>query len=311
MLADLVPYLRCPLCRQPFAAGSTTAGNAAAGSTAAEAGTVRTLRCPTGHHFDVARQGHVDLLPGAVTHGGDTTEMVSARDRFLAAGNFAAVRDSVVRAASAHLHVIARPAGQPPAGQPPAGQPLVVDAGAGTGAYLSAVLDARTDGHGLALDISKAAVRRAARAHPRSGAVRCDTWRSLPIVNGCADLVLNVFAPRNGAEFARILRPGGALIVVTPEPDHLGELVDALRLLRVDPEKEARVAAALGRYFRPSQSATIHDRLELDRAGAEAVVAMGPSARHADPGGLAERIAGLPEPIGVTTAVRLTVYQAD
>src|SRR5690606_10049715 len=113
------------------------------------------------------------------------------------------------------------------------------------GYYLSAVLDALPDRPGVALDVAKAAVRRAARAHPRAAAAVCDVWRGLPLADGCADLILNVFAPRNASEFRRVLRPTGALIVVTPQPNHLSELVDALDLVRVDPAKQDRLTAAL------------------------------------------------------------------
>jgi 23S rRNA (guanine745-N1)-methyltransferase len=57
------------------------------------------------------------------------------------------------------------------------GPGLVVDVGAGTGHHLAAVLDALTAHHGVALDVAKAAARRAARAHPRAAAVVCDVWR--------------------------------------------------------------------------------------------------------------------------------------
>ncbi len=46
-----------------------------------------------------------------------------------------------------------------------------------------------------------------------------------------AALVLNVFAPRNGAETTRVLAPGGLLAVVTPTERHLEELVGPLGLL--------------------------------------------------------------------------------
>ena len=61
---------------------------------------------------------------------------------------------------------------------------------------------------GLAFDVTKPALRRAARAHPRVGAVLADTWGPLPLADGSADVLLNVFAPRNGPEMRRVLRPG-------------------------------------------------------------------------------------------------------
>ena len=69
--------------------------------------------------------------------------------------------------------------------------------------------------------------------------------------DGAVDRVLVVFAPRNGPEIARVLRPDGRLVVVTPAADHLGELVGPLGLLRVDPDKADRLAASLEPHLRP------------------------------------------------------------
>ena len=79
-----------------------------------------------------------------------------------------------------------------------------LDLGAGTGRQLARVLDALPRRHGIALDVSRPALQRAARAHPRIGAVGCDIWGALPVRSAAAALVLNVFAPRNGDEIARV-----------------------------------------------------------------------------------------------------------
>ncbi|MFY1659566.1 putative RNA methyltransferase [Micromonospora sp. WMMD1274] len=273
--------LRCPVCAEPLAE--------------ATAGTARALRCPRGHSFDIARQGYVNLLAGRAPHTGDSAEMVAARAGFLAAGHY----DTV---AAALAGTAVRVAGSDP-------YPLVVDAGAGTGHYLAAVLAALPDAAGLALDVSKPALRRAARAHPRAAAALADTWQRLPLADRSTAVLLNVFAPRNGSEFHRVLDPGGALLVVTPAADHLAELVDALDLLRVDPDKADRVAGSLGGHF-AEESATGHRaRLALTRAEVTTLVGMGPSAWHADPRRLAARIAALPEPMPVTLSVRLGVHR--
>ena len=78
-------------------------------------------------------------------------------------------------------------------------------------------------------------------------------------------MLLNVFAPRNGAEFHRVLDPAGTLLVVTPDTDHLAELVDALDLLRVDPDKADRVTGSLGGHFTPVSSAVHRAELALTR----------------------------------------------
>ncbi len=76
------------------------------------------------------------------------------------------------------------------------------DVGAGPGYYLAAVLGQLPGRAGLALDVSKFALRRAARAHPRIGAVAADAWRRLPVADGAAAVVVNVFAPRSGPSCA-------------------------------------------------------------------------------------------------------------
>src|SRR6185436_12546810 len=105
------------------------------------------------------------------------------RCAFLASGHFAPLIEAVAQAANSGL---------------------IVDLGAGPGHYLAEVLKRHDAAQGLAFDVSKPALRRAARAHPRAGAVLADTWGPLPVADAAAALILNVFAPRNGAEFRRV-----------------------------------------------------------------------------------------------------------
>ena len=105
-----------------------------------------------------------------------------------------------------------------------------------------------------------------------------------------------------------MLAPDGALIVVTPTGDHMGELVSALGLLTVDPTKEERVAATLAPWFVERTSEVCEKPLLLSRAEVVGLIGMGPSAWHLDPGELSARIAPLPEPVAVTARVRLSSY---
>lgn len=77
-------------------------------------------------------------------------------------------------------------------------------------------------------------------------------WQGLPVQDAAADVILDVFAPRSGQEFARVLRPGGVLVVVTPAPGHLAELVTALGMVGVDPAKPQRLAAGLRPWLTPA-----------------------------------------------------------
>ena len=266
----VLPYLRCPNCWSPLA----------------DVGTA--LQCPRGHSFDIARQGYAALLAGGKRHAGDSAAMVADRAEFLAAGHYAFVADALAAAARTVL---------------PDERRLVVDAGTGTGYYLARVLDALPGATGVGVDVATAAVRRAARAHPRATAVLADVWRRLPLADGCAGLVLNVFAPRNGAEFHRILHPDGALLVVTPAADHLAELVEAFGLLRVDEDKAERVGASLDAHFTATSSTLLRHSMRLSPAEVRTLIGMTPSARHLSPTDLHT------PPQTVTAAVTLTVYR--
>jgi 23S rRNA (guanine745-N1)-methyltransferase len=120
--------------------------------------------------------------------------------------------------------------------------------------------------------------------------------------------VLSVFAPRAGPEIARVLRPGGSLVVVTPTGRHLGELVSALDLLSVDERKQERLGAKLEPHLELWHRSDREWRLELGHEDVANAVAMGPSARHVEVGELERRIAALPEPVAVTASVTISLY---
>jgi 23S rRNA (guanine745-N1)-methyltransferase len=255
-----------------------------------------TVRCAHGHAFDVARQGYLSLLPGDAQLGtADTAEMVAAREAFLAAGQFDPLADAIAEGAERAL----------PAGT----RGWLIDLGAGTGWYAARVLDRLPGLRGAALDLSKHALRRAARAHPRLAAVRCNAWDALPVKDDAAALALSVFAPRNGPELARVLRRDGALVVVTPTTRHLEELVDALGLLRVDERKRERLDERLAAHLVCEDEHELGWSLELDGASVEHAALMGPSAAHLDRAELRARIDALPDPTAVSAAVTVALYR--
>lgn len=295
MLDSAIGFLRCPQCERD---GSLTR---VGGS----------LRCGTGHSFDIARSGYVNLLPAGRSQG-DTGSMVAARHDFLTAGHFAGLAATLAQAAAADVRegdVGEGCVGEGCVGEGCVGEGCVADVGAGTGYYLAAVLDRLPSRVGLALDVSKNALRLAARAHPRAAAIGCDAWRRLPVADQVADVVLNIFAPRNGAEFARIIRPGGRLLVGRPAADHLAELIGPLAMLTVDETKEARLAAKLRPNFELDTAAEYRAVVPLDHRAVGMLVTMGPSSWHAEPGELTERIIGLADPVPVTIAVRIASYR--
>jgi len=283
MLDDIVSLLRCPVCGVGLARHPGS------------------LTCESGHVFDVARQGYVNLLAGTVGAGtADTAEMVAARTRVLGSGCYAPLLDGV---ADAVAMALARP-------EHDGGRlPVVVDAGAGSGEYLAGALARVPQALGVALDLSKHAMRRAARIHPRIGAAVCDIWRGLPLRDDVASVVTNVFAPRNAAEFARVLAADGLLIVVTPLAGHLAELVDAVGMIGVDERKEERLERTLGGHFVQVDAREVVSSCTLGHDLLADVVRMGPSARHIDADDVRRRVEALPVPMAVMLAASISVWR--
>jgi 23S rRNA (guanine745-N1)-methyltransferase len=281
---DLVPLLLCPVCGEHLTP---------AGETPAQG-----LGCTAGHQYDGARQGYVNMLTGRGTRFiPDTADMVSARDAFLGAGHYAPLARELAGTAGGLL-----------AG---ASAPVVLDAGAGTGYYLDAVLQEVPHGQALALDLSKFALRRAARMVPGALCVVWDLWKPLPLAACSVNLVLNVFAPRNPAEFARVLQPGGHLVVGTAAPDHLAELREVVPLLAVDTDKTERLGAALGGQFEQLESRPVQVPLQLGIEDIVRLVMMGPNAHHAN----AEEVRAAAEaagaPLHVTARFTISTFRRD
>ncbi|MCK6159945.1 methyltransferase domain-containing protein [Corynebacterium simulans] len=257
----------------------------------------------SGHSFDVAKQGYVTLAPGAgLKHKGDSSEMVSARETFLSLGHFAPFVEAVTGAVQDALDANELPE---------TAEPMLLEVGAGTGYYLAHTLDSIAEARGVGLDISPHAAKHLAKCHPRVGAVVADVWERLPLQDDSIDAVSVVFAPRNPAEFQRILRPGGEVVVLTPDLGHLDELREPLGILGVEEGKIERMyEQAAGYLEQAADPVDISYPMTLDRASIAAQVGMSPSARHLEKEELAERMAKLPETMQVTAHARLDRLRA-
>lgn len=273
----------------------------------------RVLGCPNGHRFDLARQGYATLTAGRPPHTGDSSAMLERRIRVHEAGVLAAFHAAVVAAtqggddARLELADDLRRVGEVRC-TPPAG--IVCEVGAGPGTYLASVLGTMPDRAGLAVDVAKAAARRAARCHPRASAIVADVWDGLPLRAASVAVLLDVFAPRNAAEFARVVAPGGMLVVVAPEPEHLAELRQRFGMLNVPGKKSARIAAELAPAFAAREVRTIRTTVPITPALAIDLATMGPSGHHLDAHALAavERGAGVTT-MPVTIAATMTRFE--
>ena len=189
----------CPVCGQPLLRQE------------------RLLRCATGHSFDLASQGYVNLLAANRKHAalpGDDKGMVAARRAFLRAGWYQPFSDALNRLAAQAVAT--------------APQPFLLDAGCGEGYYTGRLAQAL--GHQVriaAFDISKSAVQAAAKSCPTVEFAVASAF-AIPVENYKVDCHVNIFAPMAQREFARVLRPGGQMIYAVPGPRHLFGLKEIL-----------------------------------------------------------------------------------
>jgi 23S rRNA (guanine745-N1)-methyltransferase len=212
----LVAGLTCPVCGAPL--GVTEEGRSLACSAAVSP------QNPKGraYLFDGGAGGYVNLAPRH-SGGGDAKEAVRARSAFLRSGYYAPAAAAIVA-----LVGELTPAGCP-----------VLDAGCGEGYYSNAI--AVSGYPTLGVDLSKFAVDAAAKAARRArlGSGQASTTLyavgsvfDLPVVDGFFHTVTNIFAPCAPAEYARVLKRGGHLLVAGAGERHLFGLK---RLIYDDP----------------------------------------------------------------------------
>jgi 23S rRNA (guanine745-N1)-methyltransferase len=194
-----MPQLICPVCSLPLNLQD------------------KSYRCEKGHCFDRAKSGYVNLLPpapGGKRHGDDKL-MVKARTDFLDKGFYDPMAAEVARRSAEcngdFLHI--------------------VDAGCGEGKYTVDVLNylrrQGRDAHIVGIDISKEALICAAR-RSRDLTLCVASTAHMPLADGSADVVLNIFSPLMAEEFSRVLKPTGRLICVVPLERHLWELKELI-----------------------------------------------------------------------------------
>ncbi|MFD2179346.1 23S rRNA (guanine(745)-N(1))-methyltransferase [Veronia pacifica] len=169
-------------------------------------------RCNSNHQFDVAKEGYVNLLP--VQHKrskdpGDNKAMMQARRHFLDAAHYQPMRDAVAELLSEKLVGI--------------GNSQLLDIGCGEGYYTGHFQQTLTETKVFGLDISKIAIRYAAKRY-RNGEFLVASSQRLPFDDNKLDAVVRIYAPCNGEELQRVVKNHGVVVTVTPGPRHLYQL---------------------------------------------------------------------------------------
>ena len=231
--------LRCPVCQKPL----ENSGN--------------TLRCESGHSFDIARQGYVNLLTVQQKRSlqpGDTRQQVLARRAFLDGGFYEPIAEALCQLARD-----CRCSG-----------PLL-DVGCGEGYYSTRLAQALgTELTGL--DISKEAVRCAA-ARYKNAQWLCASAAHLPAADGSVGLVTSLFALTVAGEFRRVLRPDGAFIQVLAAEDHL---LGLKRVIYPELLHKKKHTAAPVEGFRLTESRPLRFSFDLEGEQVQNLLSMTP-----------------------------------
>ncbi|MEM1225699.1 MAG: methyltransferase domain-containing protein [Planctomycetota bacterium] len=173
--------------------------------------TDRGLTCAAGHHFDRAKQGYWNLLQPQDRRSkspGDSDDAVDARERWLSRGH----NDGLVETLRDWIEI-----------DDQSRSARVLDLGCGVGAFGASLFACQATGY-CGIDLSKRAIKIAARRWPEATWVLANADRGLPSRNESVDTVISLFGRRPLTEIQRVLRSGGQCIVAVPAEDDLIEL---------------------------------------------------------------------------------------
>ncbi len=166
------------------------------------------------HCYDFASTGYVNLTAPGQSNGGDAKSAVRARSAFLDTEHYRPIADKLCELLGKYCNKAA----------------LVVDAGCGEGYYSVSV--AKEGFSVIGFDLSKFATDAAAKRAKREGIENSffgvASVFGMPISNGSADALINVFAPCAEEEYRRVLKKDGSLLVVYAGPEHLLGLKNAI-----------------------------------------------------------------------------------
>lgn len=188
-------YFICPICKKEFSRIENS------------------LKCENRHSFDIASSGYINLLkPGKMNNAkaGDSKEMIRARSDFFLCGAYSPIREKICEVVNKFKHN------------------LIVDAGCGEGYYTEYIAESFEDSSVIGFDMSKFGCEHGAkiarRVRKSNILYSVSSIFEMPVMDNCADIIVNMFAPVASEEFYRVLTTQGHLIVVSSGVEHLNGL---------------------------------------------------------------------------------------
>ncbi len=210
----------------------------------------RRMFCERGHSFDIARSGYINLLQPQdrrSNQAGDTSAAVAARrrlhDQGITAPLVAAIGEAIC----------------------PSQSDMVLDAGCGDGFYLG-TLAGQSGCSGYGVDLSVPAIEAAARRYPECRWIVANADRFVPFADRSFSIVMSITARMNSAEFRRVLRDDGRLLVGLPAPEDLIQLRGSGR------DRTARTIETFAHEFELIDRRRVTTAADLDTAGVQDVL---------------------------------------
>jgi len=176
------------------------------------------LTCAAGHHFDRAKQGYWNLLQPQDRKSkdpGDSQDAVLARQRWLERGHASGLIETLKPWLSVEVPVTSSSL-------------RTMDLGCGEGTFGQALFADEPNGF-CGIDLSKRAIKLAARRWPEATWVLANADRVLPANDGSVHCVVSWFGRRPGTEICRVLCDDGICVVAVPGEDDLIELRESVQ----------------------------------------------------------------------------------
>lgn len=161
------------------------------------------LTCQTGHSFDVAKEGYVNLLPSAKSQHGDNKLMIVGRRRFLESGYYENLKNALCDVLRTHAEV----------------GDVLLDEGCGEGYYTEAMARALPEASVYGFDISREAVKLCAKK--KCGTFFVGSTYAVPMQSASVDVLTLLFSPFCREEILRLLKKDGIFIMAVPGERHL------------------------------------------------------------------------------------------
>ena len=223
--------LACPVCGEGLTLGASAAV------------------CQGAHSFDRARSGYLNLLLAKQSaEPGDSVAMLQSRRAFLQSGFYsqmsAATNEAVAQVLTGNADA------------------QVADMGCGEGFFTARLKKSLPASVVYGVDISRPGIRMAT-SYDREIHWLIASLHHSPFLPRSLDVVLAMFAPIDAADVRRVVRDDGALVTVTPGPDHLDGL-RAILYKEVQPHSPMPALMAGDTLFEPGGSTRVHHSIVVD-----------------------------------------------